>query len=117
MKYPKLNTQKKLRRVSDWNDEKKSNHRTYYKPIYLVTKHNSELNKSRWQVELFFRQIKQLIHINSFIGKSENLVITQIWTALITILMLKAQSKFGSHLSNLLVFIWLNLFEKIEIQK
>ena len=60
---------------------------------------------------IIFQTIKQLIHINSFIGKSENLVITQIWTALITILMLKAQSKFGSHLSNLLVF------EKIEIQK
>jgi hypothetical protein len=45
---------------------------------------------------------------------------TQIWTALITILILKAlkaQSQFGWHLSNLVAFIRLNLFVKIELQK
>jgi IS4 transposase len=49
-----------------------------------------ELYKSRWQVEIFFRDIKQLLHIKSFIGISENAVMIQIWTALITILILKA---------------------------
>ena len=71
-------------------------------------------------VEIFFRDLKQLLHIKSFVGASENGVMTQIWTALITILILKAlraQSKFKWHLSNLVVFTRLNLFVKIELQK
>ncbi|WP_286437478.1 transposase [Myroides odoratimimus] len=80
----------------------------------------SELYKSRGMVEIFFRDLKELLHIKSFVGTSENVVMIQIWTALITILILKAlraQSKFGWHLSNLVAFIRLNLFVKIELQK
>ncbi|WP_353079903.1 IS4 family transposase [Flavobacterium sp.] len=114
-KYPK-----KLRRVSVWNEEKNQ-------VIELITNQFnwspntiSELYKSRWQVEIFFRDIKQILHIKSFIGTSENAVMTQIWTALITILILKAlkaQSIFEWHLSNLVAFIRLNLFVKIDLQK
>lgn len=71
-------------------------------------------------MEIFFREIKQLLHIKSFIGTSENAVMIQIWTALITILVLKAlkaQSKFAWYLSNLVAFIRLNLFVKIDLQK
>ena len=80
----------------------------------------SELYKSRWQIEIFFREIKQLLHIKSFIGTSENAVMIQIWTALITILILKAlkaMAKFSWHLSNLVAFIRLNLFVKIDLQQ
>ena len=80
----------------------------------------SELYKSRWQIEIFFREIKQLLHIKSFIGTSENAVMIQIWTALITILVLKAlkeTAKYGWQLSNLVAFIRLNLFVKIDLQK
>ena len=80
----------------------------------------SELYKSKWQVEIFFRDIKQLLHIKSFIGRSQNAVMIQIWTALITILVLKylkAISKYAWYLSNLVAFIRLNLFVKIELQK
>ncbi len=109
----------KLRRVSVWNEENKQ-------VIELITNQFNwspntigELYKSRWQVEIFFRDIKQLLHIKSFIGTSENAVMIQIWTALITILILKAlkaQSKFGWYLSNLVAFIRLNLFVKIDLQ-
>jgi IS4 transposase len=75
-----------------------------------------ELYSSTWNIEIFFREIKQLLHIKTFIGTSENAVLIQIWTALITILVLKAMAKFGWHLSNLLAFIRLNLFVKIELQ-
>ncbi len=71
-------------------------------------------------MEIFFRDVKQLLHIKSFIGTSQNAVMIQIWTALITILILKALkaiAKFGWHLSNLVAFIRLNLFVKIELQK
>ncbi|MFZ4800251.1 MAG: hypothetical protein ACOYMA_22365 [Bacteroidia bacterium] len=69
---------------------------------------------------MFFREIKQLLHIKSFIGTSENAVMIQIWTALITILILKAlkvMAKFKWHLSNLVAFIRLNLFVKINLQQ
>jgi len=87
----------------------------------LDSKHTiSELYKSRWQVEIFFREIKQLLQIKSFIGISQNAVMIQIWTALITILMLKAlkaMAKFNWYLSNLVAFIRLNLFVKIDLQQ
>jgi hypothetical protein len=72
------------------------------------------------KLKYFFRDIKQLLHIKSFIGTSENAVMNQIWTALITILILKAlkaQSKYDWYLSNLVAFIRLNLFVKIDLQK
>jgi len=114
-KYPK-----RLRRVVVW-DEKNEN------IIELITNQMtwscntiSELYKSRWDIEIFFREIKQLLHIKSFIGTSENAVMIQIWTALITILMLKALkalAKYNWHLSNLVAFIRLNMFVKIDLQK
>lgn len=80
----------------------------------------SELYKSRWQIEIFFKEIKQLLKIKSFIGTSENAVMIQVWTAMITILMLKflkAIAKYSWHLSNLVSFLRLNLFVKISLQK
>jgi hypothetical protein len=47
--------------------------------VLLPTKH-------RWQIELFFRWIKQNLRIKAFIGTSENAVMTQIWIAMITYL-------------------------------
>lgn len=114
-KYPKP-----LRRIAVWDDENQQ-------VVELITNQFSwtantigELYKSRWQIEIFFREIKQLLHIKSFIGTSENAVMIQIWTAMITILVLKylkALSKYGWRLSNLVAFIRLNLFVKINLQK
>ena len=113
-KYPKV-----LRRVAVWDDINKQ-------VIEIITNHKTwsantigELYKSRWQIEIFFREIKQLLHIKSFIGTTENAVMIQIWTALITILILKAlkaMAKFNWHLSNLVGFIRINLFVKIDLQ-
>ncbi len=110
----------KLRRVSVW-DEKNS------QVIELITNNFkwtantiSDLYKSRWQIEIFFREIKQLLHIKSFIGTSENAVMIQIWSAMITILILKFLKQIAEykwHLSNLVSFMRLNLFVKIELQK
>ena len=78
-----------------------------------------ELYKQRWQIEIFFRDIKQLLHIKTFIGTSENTVKIQIWTALITILILKylkSIAKYNWQLSNLVAFIRLNIFVKINLQ-
>lgn len=114
-KYPK-----RLRRVAVWNDENKQVIEIITNQITWTANTISELYKSRWQIEIFFREIKQLLHIKSFIGTTENAVMIQVWTALITILVLKvlkAIAKFGWQLSNLVAFIRLNLFVKIDLQK
>ncbi len=70
-------------------------------------------------MEIFFRDIKQLLHIKSFIGTSQNAVMIQIWTDLITIIILKALNaiaKFNWHLSDFVAFIRLNLYVKINLQ-
>ncbi len=77
-KYPK-----KLRRVAIWNEENKQVIEVITNQMLWTANTISELYKSRWQIEIFFREIKQLLHIKSFIGTSENAVMIQIWTALI----------------------------------
>ena len=102
-KYPK-----KLRRVAVWNEEKQFVVELITNQMTWTANTIAELYKSRWQIEIFFREIKQLLHIKSFIGTSENAVMIQIWSALITILILKAlkaMAKYGWHLSNLVAFI------------
>ena len=69
--------------------------------------------KDRWQIELFFKAIKQNLKIKTFIGTSANAVKTQIWTALIAMLLLRylqMSSQFGWSLSNLVALLRMNLF-------
>lgn len=109
----------KLRRVSVWDDKNQQVIELITNQLTWTANTISELYKSRWQIEIFFREIKQLLHIKSFIGTSENAVMIQIWTALITILVLKAMkamAKYKWHLSNLVAFIRLNIFVKIDLQ-
>ena len=80
----------------------------------------SELYKNSWEIEIFFKDIKQLFHIKSFIGTSPNVVAIQIWKALITILILKylkAIAKYNWYLSILVAFLRVILFVKIEPRK
>jgi len=80
----------------------------------------SELYKARWQIEIFFKEIKQLLKIKSFLGTSENAVMIQVWTVMITILMLKYLRKIAQYhwnLSNLVSFLRLNLFVKIDLHR
>jgi hypothetical protein len=114
-KYPH-----RLRRVAIWDEQNQQIIEVITNQMSWTANTVSELYKSRWQVEIFFREIKQLLHIKSFIGTSENAVMIQIWTALITILILKAlkaAAKFKWHLSNLVAFIRLNIFVKIDLQQ
>ena len=72
-----------------------------------------DIYKSRWQIECFFKMLKQNFKIKSFIGTSENAVKIQVWTALIAILMtkyLKFLSKAEWHFSTLVTFLKWNLF-------
>jgi hypothetical protein len=114
-KYPK-----KLRRVAVWDEDNKQTIELITNQFRWSCNTIGELYKSRWQIEIFFREIKQLLHIKSFIGTSPNAVLIQIWTAMITILLLKylkAKAKYKWYLSNLVAFIRLNIFVKIDLQK
>jgi len=69
--------------------------------------------KDRWQIELFFKALKQNLKIKTFVGTSANAVKTQLWTALISMLLLRylqLSSRFGWSLSNLVALLRMNLF-------
>ena len=95
---------KPLRRLVIWDEVNQQKIELITNQTKWAASTIAELYRCRWQVEFFFREIKQLLHIKSFIGTSENAVLIQIWKALMTILILKALkalSKYNWHLSNL----------------
>ncbi len=71
--------------------------------------------KDRWKVELFFKAIKQNLKIKAFVGKSRNAVLTQIWIAMITYLLLafaRHSARAGWTVQRIMRVIQLNLFER-----
>jgi hypothetical protein len=73
------------------------------------------LYKSRWQVELFFKRIKQHLRIKKFLGTTENAVKTQIWCAVSTyvlIAIIKKELKLEASLYNILQILSISVFEK-----
>jgi hypothetical protein len=69
--------------------------------------------KERWQIELFFKALKQHLRVKTFVGTSANALQIQIWTALISLLLLKylqLKARFGWSLSNLIALLRMNLF-------
>lgn len=103
----------RLRRIEVWDEENGQ-------VIVIVTNHLSfgsttiaSIYRDRWQIEIFFKTIKQNLRIKTFVGTSSNAVMIQIWTALIAILLLKYlkfRSTFGWSLSNLVAMLRYNLF-------
>jgi len=84
----------------------------------LSAKTIADIYKARWQVELFFKWIKQNLKIKSFVGTSKNAVMTQIWIALCVYLLLaflKFQSKLQKSTQQILRILQLNLFEKRDL--
>jgi Transposase DDE domain/Domain of unknown function (DUF4372) len=84
----------------------------------LSAKTIADIYKARWQVELFFKWVKQNLKIKSFVGTSKNAVMTQIWIALCIYLLLafiKFQSKLNKSMQQILRLLQLNLFEKRDM--
>lgn len=111
---------KSLRRIAVWNEEHGYMVQLLTNNFKLAASTIAELYKSRWQIEIFFRSIKQLLKIKSFIGTTRNAVEIQIWTALSTILLLswlKHVAKYKWGLANLVVSLRLNTFTKIDLEK
>lgn len=111
--YAKKDCPHSLRRIEVWDEE---NSRSFV----LLTNHLkfgattiAAIYKDRWQIETFFKAIKQNLKIKTFVGTSKNALLIQIWTALIVILLLKFlrfRSSMNWSLSNLVAMLRYNLF-------
>lgn len=80
----------------------------------------ADLYKERWQIELFFKWIKQNLHIKGFLGTSRNAVMTQIWVVLCAYLLLaflKFQAKLRQSMQQILRLLQLNLFERRDFKE
>jgi hypothetical protein len=108
LKYPEV-----LRRVVVWDEENQQ-------MVELLTNHLrfgattiADIYRDRWEIELFFKVLKQYLKIKTFVGTTPNALKTQIWTALIAILLLRYlqfRSKFNMPLCRLVALLRLNLF-------
>ena len=102
-----------LRRVVVWDEENQ-------RQIVLLTNHTSfaartisAIYKDRWEIEVFFKTLKQNLKVKTFVGTSENALYIQIWTALIAMLIIKYLqhlSRLSWSLSNLVTLLRWNLF-------
>jgi hypothetical protein len=102
-----------LRRVVVWDEEKQ-------REIVLLTNRPdfgattiAAIYKDRWEIELFFKALKQNLKVKTFVGTSENALRIQIWTALLALLLLKwlhHLSRASWSFSNLAAILRMNLF-------
>jgi Transposase DDE domain/Domain of unknown function (DUF4372) len=102
-----------FRRIEYWDEENK-------RLLVFLTNHLSlaaatvaVVYKDRWAIELFFKALKQNLRLKTFVGTSENALETQIWTALIAMLLIKylqLRATFGWSLSNLVALLRQQLF-------
>jgi hypothetical protein len=102
-----------FRRVEIWDEEKQESIVFLTNLLGFGATTIAAIYKDRWQVELFFKALKQTLKVKTFVGTSANAVKTQVWTALIAMLVLKylqLQSKFSWSLSNLAALLRQQLF-------
>jgi hypothetical protein len=102
----------RLRQVVVWDAEHKGELFFLTNVFHLAASTIGAIYKDRWQIELFFKALKQNLKIKTFVGTSENAVNVQIWTALIAMLLLKfllLKSTWAWSLSNLAAMLRFNL--------
>lgn len=110
----------RYRRVKVWLEDKAE------ELVLLTNRHDlgastiAAIYRQRWQIELFFKALKQNLRIKTFVGTSANAVRIQIWTALTAIVLLKLlqfRSRLGWSLSNLVALLRWNLFTYRDLWK
>ena len=103
----------RLRRIEVWDEDRQEKFVFVTNHMRLAASTIDRIYRERWQIETFFKSLKQLLKIKTFVGTSENAVLTQIWTALIAMLVLrwlKLKATYGWSLSNLLALLRQQLF-------
>lgn len=116
--YTKKHYPEKLRRIRYWDAETEKRFvfltNNFILPAITIT----ELYQCRWQVELFFKWIKQHLRIKVFYGTSENAVKTQVWTAIsvyVLVAIVKKRLNLNLSLYTILQILSVTLFEKTPI--
>jgi hypothetical protein len=111
---------RELRRVVVWDEKKQEELVFLTNHMEFAASTVAAIYRERWQIELFFKALKQNLKIKTFVGTSANAVHIQIWTALIAMLLLKylqLRSRLGWALSNLVALVRWNLFTYRDLWK
>lgn len=109
-----------LRRVVVWDGEQQRQMEILTNHLEFAATTLAKIYRDRWQIELFFKALKQNLKVKSFVGTSENALRIQIWTALLALLLLKwlhFLSAAGWSLSNLASLLRLNLFTYRDLKE
>lgn len=109
----------KLRRVGFRDQETGKFFEFLTNNFSLSAKTIAAIYKDRWQVELFFKAIKQNLKIKAFVGRSRNAILTQIWIAMITYLLVafaRYSAREGWTVQRMLRVLQLNLFERKSLK-
>ena len=107
-----------LRRIGYLDSETGKHYIFLTNNFKLAAKTIAQIYKARWDIELFFKWVKQNLKIKTFVGTSKNAVMTQIWIALCVYLLLafiKFQSCIKKSAQQILRLLQLNLFEKRDL--
>jgi len=102
-----------LRLVTVWDEDKQEELTFLTNHLKFGATTIARIYKERWQIELFFKSLKQLLRVKTFVGTSANALKTQLWTALIAMLLLKylhLKSTFNWSFSNLVAIVRQQLF-------
>lgn len=116
--YASMDYPEKLRRIKYYDKDTDKTLTFLTNNFALAAITIAKLYKCRWQVELFFKWIKQHLRIKSFYGTSENAVKTQIWIAIsiyVLVAILKKRLKLKSSLYTILQILSVTIFEKMPI--
>jgi Domain of unknown function (DUF4372)/Transposase DDE domain len=116
--YSKRDYPEKLRRIRFYDAEKDKHLIFLTNNFFLPALTIAQLYRCRWQVELFFKWIKQHLRIKAFYGTSENAVKTQIWIAIsvyVLVAIVKKRLKLDASLYTILQVLSVSLFEKMSI--
>ena len=116
--YPKKDYPEKLRRIRYFDSQKNKRLVFLTNQFGLSPETIAALYRNRWQVELFFKWIKQNLRIKSFYGTSENAVKTQIWIAIsvyVLVAIIKKRLNLEQSLYTILQIFSVTVFEKIRI--
>lgn len=108
----------RLRRVGFRDPESGQRYEFLTNNFRLSAKAIADIYKQRWQIELFFKWIKQNLKIKSFVGHSKNAILTQIWIALCTYLLLayiKFAAKLDWSMQQMLRLLQLNVFMRRDL--
>jgi hypothetical protein len=109
-----------LRRVVVWDEVNQREIVLLTNLLHFGSTTIAAIYKDRWEIELFFKALKQNLKVKSFVGTSRNALLIQIWTALIAMLLLKwlhHLSKAKWSLSNLASMLRMNLFTYRDLRR